>query len=245
MLRLNMATPVTTRGDSEFRQNAYMGLVRAAVLGLTTSPYNTNTDVEFIPHMDGFPNGRRLEDDVTTIELQAVGGLVLAAVGFGFDDAVAGDYSDLASVALVAELTYNAGPTANDVALLSDFPYAPDPHRGYDYVKQLTAAAPGTGPTGIGSPIGVGVPKAFILDQNYPNPFNPSTTIQYQITRNDVVQLSIYNTLGQRVATLVNERQNPGTYSITWDAQNFASGTYFYRLKVGNDFVTKKSVLLK
>ena len=245
MLRLNMATPVTERSSSEFTQNAYMGLIRAAALGLTAPPYNMTTDVEFIPHMDGFPNGRRIEDDVTTIELQAVGGLVLAAVGFPFDDAVAGDYSDLASNALVAELTYNAGPTANDLALSSSFPFAPAPHRGYDYQKQLTARAPGSAPTGIGSTIGVGVPKGFILEQNYPNPFNPSTTIEYQITTPDIVKLQVFNTLGQLVATLVNERQSTGAYSVNWDAQNLSSGTYFYRLEVGNDFVTRKSVLLR
>ena len=111
--------------------------------------------------------------------------------------------------------------------------------------RQLTARAPGSAPTGIGSTIGVGVPKGFILEQNYPNPFNPSTTIEYQITTPDIVKLQVFNTLGQLVATLVNERQSTGAYSVNWDAQNLSSGTYFYRLEVGNDFVTRKSVLLR
>ena len=161
--------------------------------------------------MDGFPNGRRLEDDVTTIELQAVGGLVLAAVGFGFDDAVAADYSDLASPALVTELTYDAGPTSNDVPLLATFPYLPNPHRGYDYVKQLAFLV-----TSVSQPgLGLNVPKAFSLDQNYPNPFNPSTTIQYHIKAADIVKLKIYNALGQVVATLVDEFRSPGN-SYIW-----------------------------
>ena len=63
--------------------------LRAAALGLTAAPFNESEMLEFIPHMDGFPNGRRLEDDVTTIELQAVAGLVLAAVGLPEDDATA------------------------------------------------------------------------------------------------------------------------------------------------------------
>ncbi len=245
MLRLNMATPVTPRDNDEYRVNARMGLIRAAALGLTASPYNTSTDLEFIPHMDGFPNGRRLEDDVTTIELQAVGGLVLAAVGLPFDDATAADYSDLLSANLVSALTYNAGPTANDLPILNAFPYLPDPHRGYDYVKQLTAATPET-PTGVGGGIGVSVPKAFIIDQNFPNPFNPSTTIQYHVKVGDRVKIRVFNALGQEVDTLLDEYRAPGTYSLTWDASRLASGAYFYRLEVGGDVLqVKKAMLLK
>jgi hypothetical protein len=245
MLRVNMATPVTDRSSSEFTTNARMGLIRAAVLGLTTTPYAGSTDLEFIPHMDGFPNGRRLEDDVTTIELQAVGGLVLAAVGFPFDDAVSADYADLASAALVAALTYNAGPTTNDVPLLSSFPYVPNPHSGYDYVKKLTADPPPSGgPTSVQFDLGMSLPKAFVLDQNYPNPFNPTTAIQYHINKAENVKLVVYNALGQEVATLVDEFKNPGTYTHTWDASGFPTGTYFYRLQAGTDFITAKRALL-
>ena len=76
MLRLNMAVPVTQRNDAKFSSE---GLIQAAVLGLTDPAYNSNTSLQFIPNMDGFPNGRRLEDDVTLIELQAVSGVALAA----------------------------------------------------------------------------------------------------------------------------------------------------------------------
>lgn len=247
MLRLNMATSVTDRSSQEFKSNARMGLVRAAVLGLLDPRFNANTSIQRIPHMDGFPNGRRLEDDVTTIELQAVGGLVLAAVGLPFDDAVQGNYSDLASPKLVAELTYNAGPTANDVPLLSSFPFLAPPHRGYDYVKQLTTNAPGVVTSvGDGGFLGIGVPKAFFLEQNYPNPFNPSTEIRYQVSKADVVRLKVFNTLGQEVATLVDREHTPGTYTVTWDARTVASGTYFYRLEAGNQVVsTKKAMLVK
>ncbi|MEO8398596.1 MAG: DUF4331 family protein [Ignavibacteriaceae bacterium] len=245
MLRLNMATPVTDRSTEEFKKNAYMGLIRAAAIGLTAAPFNTTKDLEFIPHMDGFPNGRRLEDDVTTIELQAVGGLVLAAVGLPFDDATQGNYSDLASPNLVAELTYNAGPTQNDVALKSSYPYLADPHSGYDYVKQLTANPPGTVVNINDGSLGIGVPKGFLLEQNYPNPFNPSTKIQYNISQADHVNITIFDAVGQKVATLVNRDQSAGTYSVDWNAKGLSSGTYFYQLKIGNDIVTKKAVLLK
>jgi hypothetical protein len=83
MLRLNMAVPVTPRNSPEFSSE---GLLQAAVLGLTDSRFNTTTTIQNIPNMDGFPNGRRLEDDVTRIELQAVSGIVLAAIGLPYDD---------------------------------------------------------------------------------------------------------------------------------------------------------------
>ena len=245
MLRLNMSTPVTPRTGSEWSDNARMGLIRTAVLGLTTSPFKDTLIVQRIPHMDGFPNGRRLEDDITTIELQAVGGLVLAAVGLPFNDAVSANYTDIVSPMLVDELTYNAGPTRNDLALLSTFPYLADPHRGYDYVKQLTAGSPTVVSVREGG-IGIGVPKAFFLEQNYPNPFNPSTQISYQLSTKDVVRLKVFNTLGQEVATLVNAEQEAGTHTVAWDAKNHASGTYFYRLEVGSTLLpAKKMVLVK
>jgi hypothetical protein len=245
MLRINMAVPVTDRSGTEYKMNAYMGLIRAAAIGLTAAPYNTSDTLEFIPHMDGFPNGRRLEDDVTTIELQAVGGLVLAAVGLPFDDAAAGDYSDLASPSLIAELTYNAGPTHNDLALLDVFPFAADPHRGYDYVKQLTTTAPGNNPTEVGDLIGLSVPKGFILNQNYPNPFNPSTTISYHVAKAGKVSLKVYDALGKEVTTLINQEHAPGIYKVNWNAEGLASGVYFYHLDVNGDVSTKKAVLLK
>ena len=78
MLRLNMAVPVTPRNSPDFSS---LGIVQAAVLGLTDSRFNGDASLQNIPNMDGFPNGRRLEDDVTTIELQAVSGVALAAIG--------------------------------------------------------------------------------------------------------------------------------------------------------------------
>lgn len=243
MLRLNMAVPVTARTSAEYSVNARFGLVRAAVLGLTTSPYNTNANLEAIPHMDGFPNGRRLEDDVTTIELQAVGGLVLAAVGLPFDDALQGNYADLASSKLLAELLYNAGPTKNDLPISTAFPYLPNPHRGYDYVKKLAADAPNLVQS---RGLGIGVPNGFLLEQNYPNPFNPSTQIQYHVAQREVVKLKVFNALGQEVATLVDKLHQPGTYTVSWDSKGFASGTYYYRLEVGNEVLpAKKAILVK
>ena len=90
----------------------------------------------------------------------------------------------------------------------------------------------------------------YNLMQNYPNPFNPTTTIKYAIPNNSKsemlnVKLIVYNILGSEVATLVNQRQSSGNYSVTFDASNLTSGIYFYRLQNGSFVETKKMVLLK
>lgn len=131
MLRLNMAVPVTGRDDAKFSS---LGIVAAAVLGLTDPTYNTTTDIQFIPNMDGFPNGRRLEDDVTTIELQAVSGVALAAIGLWYDDYVAG--SSPVTTQLTNVLGFTAGVTHNDTTFKANFPYVQQPWRGYDYSSQ-------------------------------------------------------------------------------------------------------------
>lgn len=129
MLRLNMAVPPTNRDDEAFSS---LGLVQAAVLGLT-DPTFANTDVEFIPNMDGFPNGRRLEDDVTRIELQAVSGIVLAAIGLWYDDFDPTD-STASPVTqdLLDVLTYSTGVESNDQPFMPSFPYLAAPRAGSD-----------------------------------------------------------------------------------------------------------------
>jgi hypothetical protein len=89
------------------------------------------------------------------------------------------------------------------------------------------------------------IPGSFELAQNYPNPFNPSTTISYRIPENSEVTLEIYNALGQRVGVLVQEKQVAGTYNVTFDARNLASGVYFYRLQAGNNIQVRKMLLMK
>ena len=128
LLRLNMAVPATPRNDPKFSS---LGLVQAAALGLTDPAYNGNKDLQFIPNMDGFPNGRRLEDDVTTIELQAVGGVVLAAIGLWYDDFIPGTTASPVTPNLVRVLSYNAGVTKNDAPLKAMFPYEQNPWRGF------------------------------------------------------------------------------------------------------------------
>jgi hypothetical protein len=126
MLRLNMAVPVTPRSSKDFSS---MGLINAAVLGLTDSRFNGNANLQFIPNMDGFPNGRRLEDDVTRIELQAVSGVALAAIGLWYDDYVTGQPATTPK--LLGVLGYTTGVETNDMTFKGTFPYVANPWSGY------------------------------------------------------------------------------------------------------------------
>jgi hypothetical protein len=125
MLRLNMAVPVTQRNDPNFSSE---GLVWAAVLAFTDTNYSKTSNLQFIPNMDGFPNGRRLEDNVTRIELQAVGGVVLAAIGLPYDDYVSGPpvTTDMLNV-----IGYTTGIEKNDTTFKAAFPYVQNPWSGF------------------------------------------------------------------------------------------------------------------
>ncbi|KXK43973.1 MAG: peptidase S8/S53 subtilisin kexin sedolisin, partial [Chlorobi bacterium OLB5] len=82
--------------------------------------------------------------------------------------------------------------------------------------------------------------------QNYPNPFNPITNIEFSIAKTNDVSLIIYNSIGQQVATLVNQQLSPGTYKYDFNASGLPSGSYYYRLTAGDDYVkTNKMILVK
>jgi len=99
------------------------------------------------------------------------------------------------------------------------------------------------------------ITNEFRLYQNYPNPFNPTTNIKYTVSsvktlhsksqQENLVQIKVYNVLGKEVATLVNKKQNPGNYEITFNGMNLPSGIYFYHLKAGTFTKTRKMILLK
>ena len=89
------------------------------------------------------------------------------------------------------------------------------------------------------------IPKDYRLYQNYPNPFNPSTLIKYSVPEKSFVSLSIYDALGREVADLVNKELNPGNYDVIWNAGDYPSGLYFYKLSAGSYSETKKMILVK
>jgi hypothetical protein len=98
--------------------------------------------------------------------------------------------------------------------------------------------------TGVSNQVN-NLPQEFTLSQNYPNPWNPTTTINYSIAREGNVKLSVYNAIGSKVATIVNEYKPAGNYSIQFNGSNLASGIYLYRLESGNYSAVKKFILMK
>ncbi len=95
------------------------------------------------------------------------------------------------------------------------------------------------------APLLSGIPFEFILKQNFPNPFNPSTTIRYGLPNKTAVQLSVFNSLGQSVSTLVNGEQEAGYYEVKFDGSKLASGVYLYRILAGSFAETRKLLLVR
>jgi plastocyanin len=165
----------------------------------------------------------------------------------------------------------NTGGAHNVVA--DDNSFTSGPVSSSAWVYEHTFNSPGTNPyycAQHGGPGGVGMSGVivvrtatdikdknipldkFSLKQNYPNPFNPSTSIQYTIGIKQFVSLKVFNILGNEVAALVNEEKPAGTYEVTFNAKNFPSGVYLYKLQTGPStgsgqvFIdTKKMILLK
>jgi hypothetical protein len=87
--------------------------------------------------------------------------------------------------------------------------------------------------------------NSYALAQNFPNPFNPVTKISYSLPKSSLVNLTVYDILGQKVASLVSERQEAGSYSIDFDASSLSSGVYYYKIETGDFTSIKKMTLLK
>ena len=155
----------------------------------------------------------------------------------GFKDHIGGDYHfyDVYQNKLGTAVTLRT-----DLSPLTDWP-GPDSV----FVIETTVTSINDNPDKI--------PGGFVLYQNYPNPFNPSTTIKYTLpvletlhaTSQQLVQLKVYDVLGREVATLVNEKQSPGNYEVTFNAVGLPSGIYFYKLKTDKFVKTQKMILLK
>ena len=227
MLRLNMAVPVTARNDANFSS---LGLVQAAAIGLTVAPFNTTSDLEFIPNMDGFPNGRRLEDDVSRIELQAVGGVVLAAIGLWYDDYDPTTSASPVTTDLLDVLTYTTGVENNDKPFQSSFPYLAMPHSGtgpcsgeifVPYVNTDTSTT-----ATIESPQGTF--EATI----YPNPTSGDLTLEF-----DGISNSLHHTTA-RIADIAGQvifEQDIDKARTILNTDKLSSGIYVVQL-VGEGF---------
>jgi hypothetical protein len=233
MLRLNMAVPVTPRNHPLFSS---LGIVQACVLGLTDPAYNSSAALQWIPNMDGFPNGRRLEDDVTRIELQAVSGVALAAIGLWYDDYTSGNpvTQDLLDV-----LTYTTGVEENDTTFKTNFPYVQTPWEGYGKCGGESGVT--TGQHGFGMNIGVPIMSMT----NYPNPATDITTIKYRLAENAPVMLEVFDLSGKKMATLVNTSQHAGTYEVGWNVETVPNGIYFAQLSSNGIFIQSVKILVQ
>jgi len=228
MLRLNMAVPVTPRNDPKFSNE---GLLQAAALGLTDPAYNGSSSLQFIPNMDGFPNGRRLEDDATRIELQAVSGIVLAVLGLWYDDFNGGNplTQDLIDV-----LTYDAGVTSNDAPFKPSFPYVASPwpgtHNcnctGSNNSTKNNQAISREIPTDKKPVVDLGLSSPEMNLTAYPNPSDGSSKIKYSVDATAQVKIVVYDMLGNRINVLADEKQEAGVYTVEWDNSSLAKGTY-------------------
>jgi hypothetical protein len=229
MLRLNMAVPVTSRTSPDFSN---LGLIKAAQLGIQDSRYNTNTDIQFIPNMDGFPNGRRLEDDVTRIELEAVSGIVLAALGLPYDD-FKSTYPYPASPRAVMVFNYNTGINKNDIELKTVFPFEQQPWSGKhncdcNNSNQSKSSSSTDMKMVQEAPVTLGLASPAMMISNSPNPVsNNSNTLRYHVATPSQVQITLFDATGKPLKVLVNKKQEAGTYSVQWSANGFAKGSYF------------------
>jgi len=242
MLRLNMAVPATSRTSSDFSAE---GLVQAAVLGLLDPRFNSNTNIEFIPNMDGFPNGRRLEDDVTKIELQAVGGVVLAAIGLWYDDYIPGTSASPVTPQLLNVVTYSTGVGANDVAFKTAFPFEQTPWAGTHNCDCNDPAPKSSntfkyGQVDVSRKMGLSLSAPELVMKTSPNPFTDNTNIQYELRSATNVGISVYDVNGVEVKVLVNKNQPAGSYTQTLDGKGLAAGVYF--VKISNNGVVKQTL---
>jgi hypothetical protein len=238
MLRLNMAVPATSRQDPAF---STLGIVQAAVLGLTDPAYNQSTAIQFIPNMDGFPNGRRLEDDVTRIELQAVGGVALAAIGLWYDDYTAGSPNPVTQD-LLDVLTFTTGVESNDVAFTASFPYLAMPQSG-------TGACGGSIVTATTDVFqggnGIGLSQKPVLMKNYPNPFSTQTTFEFKVNLPTNISVRVFDMQGKYVATAYSGFQQAGTFTYTWNTGDLRPGFYIANLYDGNGSLLQSGKLVK
>jgi len=222
--------PATPRDNPAFSS---LGLIQAAVLGLTDPAYNGTADLEFIPNMDGFPNGRRLEDDVTRIELQAVSGVVLAAIGLWYDDYTAGDPNPVTED-LVGVLSYTTGVESNDKPFQSRFPYLAMPFAGDGECSGALAGLMGRGPQAAALNLSTQTAGQVTMMAAAPNPFQGQTTLRYHLDQPQQISIRLFDVNGKQLSTLVDQPQEPGTYTVDWQASQYPEGIYFARAVAGS-----------
>jgi Domain of unknown function (DUF4331) len=198
------------------------------VLGLTDARFNGTATLENIPNMDGFPNGRRLEDDVTRIELQAVGGAVLAAIGLFYDDYTATTASPV-TPQLLGVVGFRTGIETNDTTFKAGFPYAQTPWSGT--TAQRVALSQRNPNGGLG--LQPGTVENFVA---FPNPVVDQTTFRYEVGVKSDLTLKITDLNGRVIATpMKGKAHKPGAFEYQWRMPSgTAAGIYVATLSNGS-----------
>ena len=225
MLRINLAVPPTPRNSPDFSSE---GLLAAAKLGLTDARYTASgVAAQNIPNMDGFPNGRRLEDDVTRIELQAVGGVVLAAVGLWYDDfnAAATPTPSPVTMQLGNVLTFTTNVEKNDTTFRTTFPYVQTPWSGTTAQRIALAQL---------APTQLGLMPTLTQATAYPNPSTGRTTLHLELAMATNLSVQIHDAVGRLVATIPAKSYPAGVTEIPWQPNaSVVPGQYIASLYAG------------
>jgi len=223
MLRLNMAVPPTPRTSADFSSE---GLLAAAKLGLTDARYTASGAAsQLIPNMDGFPNGRRLEDDVTRIELQAVGGVVLAAVGLWYDDYTVNTSTSGVTAQLGNVLGFTTNVEKNDTTFRVAFPYVQTPWSGTTAQRVALAQL---------APTQLGLASTLTQATAYPNPSTGRTTLHLELALATSLSVQIHDAVGRLVATIPAKNYPAGVTEIPWQPNaSVVPGQYIASLYAG------------
>lgn len=239
MLRLNMATPVTDRNSADFSS---LGLVQAAVLGLTDPTYTASgTQLVWIPNMDGFPNGRRLEDDVTRIELQAVSGVALAAIGLWYDDF--DTTSSPVTNQLVGVLGYTTQIEENDTSFQTAFPYVQMPWSGTGKCSGMEISY--TQPPILSNSVGIGVAAPEVFVSAYPNPMQDFTVFSFRTKSTADISIEVYDLHGRMIERVTNGVRPQGEHEVRWETGELPAGVYLAQVSMDGQPASQSFKLVK
>ncbi len=176
-----------------------------------------------------------MEYDVTRIELQAVGGIVLAALGLWYDDFAVGATNPVTQD-LIDVLTYTTGVESNDADFVNDFPYLAEPFSGFgECGGALVSGSSKNYPAMIGN-MNLGTPKAFM--SNYPNPASTETTFKIRVQEKSSISLTIMDLSGRVIEVALNQKIiEAGTHEFKINASKLTPRTYFANLESSNERV--------
>ena len=175
--------------------------------------------------MDGFPNGRRLEDDAPRIELQTVSGVVLASLGLWYDDFTA-TATNFVTPQLNNVLNFTTGVERNDTTTRAAWPFLQDPWSGTKAQSTVTSQRQASG---------LGLQPAILAAQVFPNPVADQATVRYELATRATLTFTVTDITGRKVAVLASEKtQNAGTYNLMWKpTTSVAPGQYILVISSG------------